>query len=260
VDPICWWKVEGGRGQEERSDSRVVGRGWKQPHFFWGIGKRERGLYPSVKGIFLAFGIGLVTVLPGLGEENSAQRLGDAQRGMAEGSWPRKPDNRLSPLSGKMKDSQEISVRYYGKEKEFRAKAAEGWGKEASFGQKANWEGASGRRWEEARWGQDRDWAAGRGESEKFQPQRELASERTVTMREMERETAQGWSSRAARMGGGREGSLRMYEGRLTRVRQQVWQESEEARDLGAGRQEKFSPAEVEKMLSQPVGELRGGG
>ena len=79
-----------------------------------------------------------------------------------------------------------------------------------------------------------------------------------MTMREMERETAHGWSSRTARTGGGREGSLQMYEGRLTRVRQQVWQESEEARVLGPGRQEKFSPAEVEKMLSRPVGELRG--
>jgi len=213
-----------------------------------------------VKAFLLALGIGLVSVLTGLGEDNSARRLGDAQRGMAEASWPKKPDNRLSPLSGKMKESQEISVRYYGKEREFRGKSAEGWQKKSSFGKKATWEGASGRKWEEARWGQDRDWALGRGESEKFQPQTQLASERTVTMREMERENAADWSSRTARMGGGREGSLRMYEGRLTRVRQQVWQESEEARDLGAGRQEKFSPAEVEKMLSQPVGELRGGG
>jgi hypothetical protein len=207
--------------------------------------------------IFL-MGLGCVLVCGVTGEENSAQRLENAQRGMAEPSWPRKPDNRLSPLSGKMKDSREISVRYYGKEKEFRGKSAEGWRKEAPFGAKAIWEGASGRKWEEARWGQERDWAAGQGENEKFRPQKELAAERTVTMREMERETAQGWSSRAARLGGGREGSLRMYEGRLTRVRQQVWQENEEVRDLGPGRQEKFSPQEVERMLSQPVGELRG--
>ena len=79
-----------------------------------------------------------------------------------------------------------------------------------------------------------------------------------MTMREIGREAAEGWSSRAARMGGGREGSLRMYEGRLTRVRQQVWQESEEARDLGPGRQEKFSPQEVERMLADPLGQARG--
>jgi len=211
----------------------------------------------AVKAIFLALGIGLTSVLSGLGEENSAQRLEDAQQGMAEGSWPRKPDERLSPLSGKMKDSQEISVRYYGKEKEFRSQSAEGWMKGASLRQKANWEGASGRKWEAARWGQDRDWPLDRGESEKFQPQMELASERTMIMREMGQETAPGWSSRTAQIGGGREGSLRMYEGRLTRVRQQVWRESKEARDLGEGRQEKFSPAEVEKMLLQPAAELR---
>ena len=211
-----------------------------------------------VKNFALVLVIGMALIPTGWGDENSARRLGSAQSGMAEASWPRKPDDRLSPLSGKMKDSQEISVRYYGKEKEFRGQSAEGWKKEAAFGKKANWEGASGRKWEEARWEQDRDWVADRGESKTFQPQKELASERTVKMPEMERKTAQGWASRAARVGGGREGSLRMYEGRLTRVREQVWQEETNARDLGAGRQEKFSPAEVEKMLSQPFGELRG--
>jgi len=145
-------------------------------------------------------------------------------------------------------------VRYYGKEKEFRGKSAEGWLKEASFGQKQNWEGVAGRNWEAVRWGQNRDWVSGKGESEKFQMQAELASQQTVTMREMERETAQGWSSRAARLGGGRDGSLRMYEGRLTRVRQQVGQGDPRPRDLGPNRQEKFSPREVDEMLSRPVG------
>ena len=226
--------------------------------FLVGNQPAEPGMIMPMKVVFVALAIGLASGLPGVGEENSAQRLESIQKGMAEASWPRKPDNRLSPLSGKMKDSQEISVRYYGKDKEFRAQTAEGWRKEASLGQRAAWEAASGREWEEARWGQDREWTSGRGESEKFQRQAELASEQAVTMREMERETAPGWSSRAARMAGGREGFLRKYEGRLTRVRQQVWQESENARDLGAGRQEKFSPADVEKMLSQPVGQWRG--
>ena len=106
-------------------------------------------------------GLGCVLVSAVTAEENSAQRLESAQRGMAEPSWPRKPDDRLSPLSGKMKENREISVRYYGQEKEFRGKSAEGWLKEASLGRKAEWEGAAGRKWEEGRWGQDRDWAAG---------------------------------------------------------------------------------------------------
>ena len=96
-------------------------------------------------------GLGCALVCAVKGEENSAQRLENAQRGMAEASWPRKPDDRLSPLSGKMKDSREISVRYYGKEKEFRGKSAGGWMKEASLGRKAEWEGAAGRKWEEER-------------------------------------------------------------------------------------------------------------
>ena len=52
-----------------------------------------------------------------------------------------------------------------------------------------------------------------------------------------------------------------MYEGRLTRVRQQVAvQETgfESERDLGPDRQEQFQPNEVEKMLADPLGEIRG--
>lgn len=200
-------------------------------------------------------GLGCTLVCAVTGEENSAQRLENAQRGMAEPSWPRKPDDRLSPLSGKMKESREISVRYYGQEKEFRAKPADGWRKDASLGRQPRWEGSSGRRWEEARWEQSRDWASGQGQNEKFQPNRELAKEQTLKYREVEREPAADWASRSARLGAGREGGLRMYEGRLTRVREQVWREEENPRDLGPGRQEKFSPQEVEKMLAQPLGE-----
>lgn len=193
-------------------------------------------------------------------EETSAQRLENTQKGIAEASWPKKPDNRLSPLSGKMKDHREVSVRYYGTEKEFRGKPADGWSKEASLGQKADWQGASGRRWEEARWNENRDWGSAGSKNGKFQPEGEWASQRSMNFRELEREPASGWTSRPAQLNGGREGSWRMYEGRLTRVRQHVSreQESGSARDLGPGRQEKYSPEEVEKMLSRPIGESRG--
>jgi len=212
----------------------------------------------AVKAIFLALGIGLTSVLSGLGEENSAQRLERAQVGMAGPSWPKKPDDRLSPLSGKMKDTVEISPRFYGKEKEFRAQAAAGWQKEAALGKKNSWEGVAGRGWEEARWNQIREWSGDAANSGKFRPSRELASEQTLAHRELEPRTAPDWSSRPAGLGMGREGSLHTYTGRLTRVRQQVWQEEEKTPDLGPGRQEKFKPSEVEKMLSRPVGEFRG--
>lgn len=211
-----------------------------------------------MKAFFLAWGLGLVSVLPGLGEENSAQRLEDAQKGMAEPSWPRKPDNRLSPLSGKMKESREISVSYYGKEREIPAKTTEMSERQASLGQKAPWQGAMGRNWEEVRWNQSGDSAADVSENKKFQPSEELASQKTTKHRELAREPATDWSSRSARLKGRKNDTLPIYEGRLTRVRQQVWQEETNPRDLGPGRQEKFSPQEVEKMLSRPVGEPRG--
>ena len=177
---------------------------------------------------------------------------------MASGSWPRKPDDRLSPLSGKMKDSREISMRYYGQEKEFRAKPADEWMKEAAWGREVSWKGTSGRRWEEARWEQGRDRVSGQVQNERFQPGRELAKEQMLTYREVEQKSATDWASRSARLGSGRDGSLRMYDGRLTRVREQVWEEQPKERELGPGRQEKFSPQEVERMLADPLGQVRG--
>ena len=145
-------KVFWGRPQRSPTHSFTgCGQEMETAAFLVGNQPAEPGMIMPMKVVFVALAIGLASGLPSVGEENSAQRLESIQKGMAEASWPRKPDNRLSPLSGKMKDSQEISVRYYGKEKEFRGRSAEGWLKEASFGQKANWEGASGRKWEEER-------------------------------------------------------------------------------------------------------------
>lgn len=192
------------------------------------------------------------------GEESSARRLEQAQAGMAGASWPRKPDDRLSPLSGKMKDNAEISPKVYAKDKEFHAKSASGWQREVGLLSKNIWKEPTGRDWADARWSQNREWFEDGRTAGKFQPSREMAKEQTVTHRELEAVTAPDWSTRPARLGTGREVSLPMYAGRLTRVRQQVWQEEDRGRDLGLGRQEKFNPAEVEKMLSRPVGELRG--
>lgn len=200
----------------------------------------------------------LALVFSALGEENSAQRLENAQRGIAEASWPKKPDNRLSPLSGKMRESREISVSYFGKEKEVQAKTAEGWQKHARTQRTAGWDQEAGHSWQKELWSQNRHTTSGEARHKEFQPDKDLGPKRTVTFRALEREREGDWSSRSARLGSGRDGSLRMYEGRLTRVRQQVWQEEPSPRDLGPGRQEKYSPEEVEKMLSRPIGESRG--
>ena len=191
-------------------------------------------------------------------QESSVQRLEQAQEGMAEASWPKKPDTRLSPLSGKIKDTSEISPRFFGQDKEFRTRS---WGdqeKEANPSGQQEWRSPGSRRWEEARWNQAGEWSQRGSRNQKFQAPDDSAPTKLLSYRELGRDTAPDWSSRSSSLGGGSEGSLRMYEGRLTRVREQVRHEEQNVRDLGSGRQEKFSPQEVEKMLSEPVGELRG--
>lgn len=190
-------------------------------------------------------------------QEEGTTPLEDAREGMAEASWPKKPDQRLSPLSGKIKDISSISPRYYGKGTELSTKTAEGWHKESPLRRKANAVGGAGHNWEEARWSQHRDATIPKTGSDDFPFPAGLASDRTMKTHQVERESAD-WSTRSARLGRGWDGSPLMYQGRLTRVREQVWEESQDTRDLGSGRKEKFTPAEVEKILSQPVGELRG--
>ena len=250
-------EVGGGMSQTAGNDSPVVGMGSEKAEVFGG--KCEGGVrsLSLVKAHLLTLSLALAAAIS-VGEENSAHRMESAQRGMAEASWPRKPDDRLSSLSGKMKENREISMRYFGEGKELRAKPAEGWRKEASLSQEVKWEGTTGRVWEGARWDQDRDWASGQSQNEMFQPDRELAKERTLTYREVEREPVAGWASRSSRLAASQEGSLRLYEGRLTRVRQRVGEEPGQGRELEGGRQETFRPSEVEKMLSEPVGENRG--
>ena len=122
-------------------------------------------------------------------EESSARRLDQAQQGMAEASWPKKPDDRLSPLSGKMKEQREMSVKYYGQEKEVRTRPADGWGKRAPLGEKPRWVGGSESSHEEARWGQGRDWSGGLDKNRPFQPDQEWGKERAIDYREMERKS-----------------------------------------------------------------------
>jgi len=210
-----------------------------------------------VKAFLLALGIGLVSVLPGLGEETSAQRLENAQQGIAGGSWPKKPDNRLSPLSGKMKDTAEISPQFYGQDKEFRVRQAGEWNKEAHLGSTTRWEGTKGQAWEKARWEKDREWSGSGVVNEKFQPSADPTATPVMSYRELGVTPVTDWSSRSSRLATRPDGAPRLYEGKLTRVREQVAQKDANPRDLGPDRREQFRPEEVEKMLSQPVGEFR---
>lgn len=242
-----WWKEVIHGLSREVENKRVISSG--------GV---TAIMHPDGMSIwFVVVGLFAGTSLVVAEEVGSAQRLENAQRGMAGASWPKKPDNRLSPLSGKMKETSEISPRFYGNRKEFSAERLDHTQKQASWGQKPDWEGASARGWERIRWQQADSSSFENRRSERFEPTADVEGGRSWQLEEVARKAAPDWSSRSTRTVQKSDGSLRMYEGRLTRVREQVWREEENARDLGPGRQEKFRPEEVEKMLSQPVGDFR---
>jgi len=211
--------------------------------------------------ILFGFFLGLAAAGSVAEEGTSAQRLAKSQEGMAEASWPRKPDNRLSPLSGKMKDVTEISPRFYGEEREFRSRQLSEWQKDSAWkGREAK--GVFARSgWQDERWDQKGSWGDGKMRQNDFQPAARAEPGQIRTLRNLPRAYAPGWSSRSSSTALRDQGNLRMYEGRLTRVRQQVAvQETgfESERDLGPDRQEQFQPNEVEKMLADPLGEIRG--
>jgi len=225
--------------------------------FFWGIGKQMRGSCLSVKVIFLALGIGLASVLTGLGEENSSGRLENAQQGVAEGSWPKKPDNRLSPLSGKMKNTPEISPRFYGSEREIAKSQTSFLEKESTVAQKPFWSSPESQSQTQKLWAKPGESRESSSRNEAFSPRADLISPSVQTHQEIARKSSPGWISRPARKVQRVDGSLQLYEGRLTRVRETVLDDQASPRDLGPGRQEKFSPQEVEQILSRPVNEIQ---
>lgn len=206
----------------------------------------------------IAFGGLLLTACSLVAGETSAGRLEDAQEDPANASWPRKPDARLSPLSGKMKSISEISPRYYGQGREFSTIRLDPFEKKSSLGDRPAWEREDGPHRELERWGGGAEFAGGEKKSGRYQAQQTLASSETRVFRQIPGETASGWSSRSDRVTQKSDGGLRMYEGRLTRVRARMVEEEKSVRDLGEGRKESYRPDQVEKMLSQPLGDLRG--
>ena len=205
----------------------------------------------------LALGMAAVCSLDG--EENSALRLGKAQQRIAEASWPKRPDDRLSSFSGRTKEIGEISSRSYGQTKEFSAPRLSHREKQASLAQRPAWEGAKGKTSEADVWGGASDSPWGGKTHSRFQAEQESSSAGVPSreFRQLERLSAPDWVSRATRVGRREDGSLRLYEGRLTRIRQEVRREEQSVRDLGSGRQERFSPDEVEKILSRAAPESR---
>jgi len=190
-------------------------------------------------------------------QESSQSRLDAAEGGSKDVAWPRKPDNRLSNLSGKMKDFREIPNQEYGGSKEFRSERLYEDRQESSMASVPLWsttDSVYGKK-SNTLFSKDSD-MSDKDSSDRFDPVSSRQQEARIREeRELSRQEATGWSSRTSRMGQATDGTLQLYEGRLTRVRQQVSRDSTSTdRDLGEGHREKYSPEEVQKLLQQQPG------
>jgi len=201
--------------------------------------------------LFLILGALLGNVLA----ETSTENLADAQEGMAESSWPKKPGNETSSFSGKMTDFKQIDMRSYEKGRSFQNSRVYVDRKESSLVGTPLWaQGTtSSYQGKETTWSRrensaldgisHRDYSASRESS--WQKKEDVDMRKT-----MEKKEGPDWVSRASPKFQGKEGSLAMYEGRLTQVREtMVKEDSSPKRDLGAGRKEMFDPSEVQRIL-----------
>jgi len=185
--------------------------------------------------------------------QGSAANLAEAQAGMADQSWPKKPGNQASAFSGKMITHKQIDMRSYEKGKAFTGARLYEDRKESALASTPLWEqGTSKYDGQESSWsgrkisGLDgkthQDFGAGNESA--WQKKQELE------MKNVSNKASPDWAARTSSKFQRSDGSLVMYEGRLTRVRETVArQDTEQGRDLGEGKKEMFSPSEVQKLL-----------
>jgi hypothetical protein len=200
--------------------------------------------------LFLILGVLLGNVFG----ETSSGNLAEAQEGMAESSWPKKPGNETSSFSGKMTDFKQIDMRSYEKGKSFQSSRLYEDRKESSLAGTPLWaQGTSSYQGKESTWSErgssaldgisHRDYNASHESS--WQKKENGEMKKTI-----ERKEGPDWVSRTSPKFQGKEGSLSMYEGRLTQVRETMIKEDPSVkRDLGTGRKEMFDPSEVQKIL-----------
>jgi len=190
--------------------------------------------------------------------QESASAMNNAQQGLADSSWPKKPGNQISPLSGKMKDVKQIDQKEYATSKEFKNGRLYEERKESSVASVPMWVRSSSAVANKesplgthgtSSWDQTENSRFVQGTRSSFQG-RENLKQKEFTQKE-----APEWSSRASRTFQNEDGTKQMYQGRLIRVRERVAQDDPNIRrDLGEGKKEMYSPSEVKKILEgQPA-------
>jgi hypothetical protein len=186
--------------------------------------------------------------------EISAGNIADAQEGMAESSWPKKPGNETSSLSGKMTDFKQIDMRSYEKGKSFQSSRVYEDRKESGLSGTPLWaQGTSSYQGKESTWSGRENSALDGVSHRDYSSRREssLYQKEDVEMgKTIKKKEEPDWVSKTSPNFQGKDRSLAMYDGRLTQVRETMIKEDSSAkRDLGAGRKEMFDPREVQKIL-----------
>ena len=201
--------------------------------------------------LFLILGVLLGNVFG----ETSAGNLADAQQGLADSSWPKKPGSQVSSFSGKMTDFKQLDMKNYEKGKSFQGARLYGDQKESKLVSTPLWEkGISSYSGKESSWSGKQASGMDGAKSSSFASGRE-SSWQNKSMGQLDSiacKESPDWASRTSPKFQKQDGGLPMYEGRLTRIRETVArQEPGEGRDLGEGKKDTFNPSEVQRLLEQ---------
>ena len=201
--------------------------------------------------LFLILGVLLGNVFG----ETSTENLADAQQGLADSSWPKKPGSQTSSFSGKMTDFKQLEMKNYEKGKSFQGERLYGDRKESKLASTPLWEqGMSSDAGKESSWSGKQASGMNGARSSSFADGRESSwqNKSVGQLDQVARRESPDWASRTSPKFQKTDGGLTMYDGRLTRIRETVTrQEPIEGRDLGEGKKEMFDPSEVQRLLQQ---------
>ena len=201
--------------------------------------------------LFLILGV----LLGNIFGETSAGNLADAQQGLADESWPKKPGSQVSSFSGKMTDFKQLDMKNYEKGKSFQGARLYGDQKESKLASTPLWEkGISSYSGKESSWSGKQASGMDGAKSSSFANGRESSwqNKSVGQLDQVARRESPDWASRTSPKFQKTDGGLTMYDGRLTRIRETVArQEPGEGRDLGEGKKETFNPREVQRLLEQ---------
>ena len=201
--------------------------------------------------LFLILGVLLGNVFG----ETSAGNLADAQQGLADAPWPKKPGSQTSSFSGKMTDFKQLDMKNYEMGKSFQGARLYGGQKESKLASTPLWEkGISSYSGKESSWSGKQASGIDGAKSSSFADGRESSwqNKSVGQLDQVVRRESPDWASRTSPKFQKTDGGLTMYDGRLTRVRETVArQEPGEGRDLGEGKKEMFNPSEVQRLLEQ---------